>query len=84
MTLTVTEYIRPGVFGVKSHIGSTMDLAGGLTFEPMDGATRMSWLWDLQPHGVLRFFGPVIAVMGRRQERRIWTSLKRLLEGSEC
>jgi hypothetical protein len=59
---------------------STMDLTGGLTFEPADGSTRMRWSWNLKPRGVLRFTGPAVARMGRRQERRIWTNLKRLLE----
>lgn len=53
-----------------------MDLTGGVTFEP----TRMRSSWDLHPRGILRFIGPVVAVMERRQERRIWTSLKQLLE----
>ena len=44
------------------------------------GGTRMRWSWTLEPRGVLRFLGPILASMGRRQERRIWTSLKQLLE----
>jgi hypothetical protein len=58
----------------------SMDLTGGLDFESTDGGTRMRWHWDLRPNGVLRFMGPLVASMGRRQERRIWTGLKRLLE----
>ena len=58
----------------------SMDLTGGLEFEPTDDGTRMRWHWDLRPNGVLRFMGPLVASMGRRQERRIWTGLKRLLE----
>lgn len=34
----------------------------------------------LQPRAVLRLMGPLVAAMGRRQEQRIWMSLKRLLE----
>ena len=52
----------------------------GLNFNPIDGGTRMRWHWNLRPNGVLRFMGPLVASMGRRQERRIWTELKRLLE----
>ena len=40
----------------------------------------MGWAWNLEPHGVARFMGPVVAIMGRRSEHRIWTSLKWLLE----
>ena len=53
---------------------------GGLDFEPAENGTRMRWHWDLRPNGALRFMGPLVASMGRRQERRIWTGLKRLLE----
>jgi hypothetical protein len=41
----------------------------------------MRWSWTLEPHGVLQFMGPLVAFMGRRQEERIWTGLKNLLEG---
>jgi hypothetical protein len=40
----------------------------------------MRWAWDLEPHGGLKFMGPMITLMGRRQERTIWTGLKRVLE----
>ncbi len=41
----------------------------------------MWWSWDVQPRGILKVMRPVVAWMGRRQEQRIWTSLKHLLEG---
>ena len=59
---------------------SSMDLQGGLTFDPVAGGTRMRWSWDLEPKRGLRLMGPMITRMGRRSERTIWTSLKRLLE----
>ena len=40
----------------------------------------MSWSWELQPHGALRLMSPLVARMGRKQEQRIWTGLKHLLE----
>jgi hypothetical protein len=30
--------------------------------------------------GALRLIAPLLAWMGRRQEQKVWTSLKRLLE----
>jgi hypothetical protein len=80
MTIQFTEYDRPRWIAERVQM-KAMDLTGGLTFEPFDGGTRMRWSWDLEPHGVLRFFGPLVALMGRRQEQRIWTGLKHLLEG---
>lgn len=79
MTTEFTGFDRPRhLTEVSTWTGGTS--TGGLTFEPVNGSTLMRWSWDVQPHGVLRFMGPVVAAMGRRQERRIWTGLKRLLE----
>lgn len=79
MKIGFTEYDRPRRLAQRVQMKS-MDLAGGLTFEPVGGGMRMRWSWNLEPHGLLRLMGPVVAIMGRRQERRIWTSLKQLLE----
>jgi hypothetical protein len=43
----------------------------------------MRWTWDLEPHGGVKLMGPMLTLMGRRQERTIWTSLKRVLEAPE-
>lgn len=79
MIIDVTDYQRPRRFGSRTTMSSA-DIAGGLTFEPVNGATRMSWWWELQPRGALRLLGPVVAYLGRRQEEAIWTSLKNQLE----
>jgi uncharacterized protein YndB with AHSA1/START domain len=79
MTIEFTEFDRPLRLAERVHM-EAMDLAGGLTFEPVDGRTRMSWSWDMQARGFMRFLGPLVGAMGRRQERRIWTQMKRLLE----
>jgi hypothetical protein len=81
MTIEFTGFDRPNRVAELVHMES-MDLMGGLTFDPVDGRTRMVWSWELQPRGVLRFLGPLVGAMGRRQERRIWTQMKRFLEGS--
>jgi uncharacterized protein YndB with AHSA1/START domain len=82
MTIEFTEFDRPHRLSEHVHMKS-MDLTGGITFERVDGGTRMRWSWSLQPRGVLKFMGPLVASMGRRQELRIWTSLKRLLETAQ-
>lgn len=79
MTIEFTEFDRPHRLAERVHM-QAMDLTGELVFEPVAGRTWMLWSWDLRPHGVLRFLGPLVAVMGRRQERRIWTQMKLLLE----
>ena len=43
---------------------------------------RMRWSGQVRLKGASRLLGPMITWMGRRQERRIWTSLKHRLEAS--
>jgi uncharacterized protein YndB with AHSA1/START domain len=83
MTIAFTAYERPRRLTSSTHI-STMDVRGTLTFEPVPKGTRMHWLWKLEPHGLLKLMTPMIAMMGRRQERTIWTGLKRYLEAREA
>lgn len=79
MTIETTEYERPYVLGSVTTLDS-MTIRGTLRFEDVGGATRMSWVWDLTPRGALRFLSPLVAAMGRRQEKAIWSGLKRELE----
>ncbi len=80
MIIEFTGYDRPRRLASSTHM-SSMDTHGGLTFDPVPEATRMRWTWDVEPRGILRLMRPLVAWMGRRQEQRIWTSLKHLLEG---
>ena len=81
MLIEITEYDRTWRLGSLTTM-SSVDVNGGLTFERVDGATRMSWSWEVSPPGPLRLLGPLVARVGRRQEQRIWTGLKAQLEGS--
>jgi hypothetical protein len=66
---------------LQSHTSlSSMEIDGALTFESADGGTRLQWDWDLRPRGVLRFLGPLVVLLGRRQEASIWGGLRRYLE----
>jgi uncharacterized membrane protein len=80
MVIELTGYERPRRLASTTHV-SSMELEGALTFDPVPGGTRMRWAWDVQPHGPLKLMPPLVARMGRRQEQRIWTALKFLLEG---
>lgn len=57
MLIEVTEFQRPRRLGSRTTM-STVDVNGGLTFEPVEGATRMTWSWELSPRGALRLLGP--------------------------
>lgn len=79
MDIEFTAYQRPRRLALWSHLPK-MDIRGALTFDPVPGGTRMRWSWDAKPRGVLKLASPMVARIGRRQERDIWTNLKRLLE----
>jgi hypothetical protein len=40
----------------------------------------MHWSWELEPRGVFKLMTPIVARMGRRQEKTVWANLKHLLE----
>ena len=82
MLIEITEYERARRLSSRTRM-SSVDVNGGLTFDPVDGATRMSWSWEVSPKGPLRLLGPLVARLGRRQEETIWTGLKAQLEGSD-
>ena len=80
MIIEFTGYDRPRRLASSTHM-SSMDTHGGLTFDPVPEGTRMRWSWEVEPRGILKVMRPLVAWMGRRQEQRIWTSLKHLLDG---
>jgi hypothetical protein len=57
-----------------------MDIEGTLRFDTVPRGTRLQWLWDLKPRGVLRLMTPLLSWRGRRQEHATWTGLKRVLK----
>ena len=81
MTIEFTDYERPRLLRSTTHL-STMEIRGDLVFETAVNGTRMRWAWEIEPRGLLKLLDPVVAWIGRRQERAIWTSLKHLLEGA--
>ena len=83
MTVDVTAYERPYRLESEAHVEGRLDIRGAVTFEAIPDGTLMSWEWDVLPRGFMKLLGPFIARMGRRNEERIWTSLKHLLEGEE-
>ncbi len=79
MLVEYREVDRPRVIESISTFDS-MTVHGTLRFVAVDGATELSWDWELEPSGALRFLSPLVALVGRRQERTIWSELKRVLE----
>lgn len=83
MVVEFTEYERPRRLASRTTM-SAMDIAYTLTFEPVREGTRMGWFGEIEPRGMLKLMGPLVGWMGRRQELRIWTALKGILEGTEA
>ena len=79
MIVEFTGYERPRRIASVTR-SSMMETEGALTFESVPRGTRMRWSWDVRPRRALRLMGPLVGVIGRRQEQRIWGNLKRLLE----
>ena len=79
MVIEFISFERPHRLGSRTTMPG-MVILGELTFEAVGDATRMHWAWDIRPTGAMRLLKPLITLMGRRQEREIWTSLKRCLE----
>ena len=79
MTLEVLEYDRPHRLHnvVRS---SYMQVEGTLTFEEVEGGTRLRWDWDMGLVGPMRVLSPVLAVIGPGWERRNWVGLKQYME----
>ncbi len=79
MTLEVLEYERPRRLhnAVRS---SYMRVDGTLTFDAVDGGTRLRWDWEMGLVGPMRVLSPVLAVIGPRWEHRNWVGLKEYME----
>lgn len=79
MSLEFTTFERTARLGSHSSLsGVTID--GDLTFEAVDSRTMMRWRWRITPTGAMRLLTPLVVWMGRRQEERIWSDLKKYLE----
>ena len=82
MTIEFTGSERPWRLASTAPLAA-MEIRGELTFEPVPEGTLMRWQCELEPRGLLLLLGPLVARMGRRQERTIWANLKRLLEAQD-
>ena len=79
MTLEILEYDRP--HRLRNVVRSSyMQVDGTLTFEEVDGGTRLRWDWDMGLVGSMRVLSPVLAVIGPGWERRNWVGLKEYME----
>jgi hypothetical protein len=79
VTIEYTGFERPHRIDSRSVTdGATVH--GHVQCDPAPTGTRLSWDWTVTLTGPTRVAGPLVGLIGRRQERRIWTGLKHLLE----
>jgi hypothetical protein len=81
MLIEYTGYDRPMLLASTTTMAQA-DFNYLLTFEPAAAGTRMRWSGQVRPKGVFRLLGPMISWLGKRQERRIWASMKQHLEAA--
>jgi polyketide cyclase/dehydrase/lipid transport protein len=85
-TVEFTDFERPRLLGSTSRSiprgggGWPLLVAGSLAFDAVPEGTRMRWSWQVETPGALKLLAPLLARIGRRQEERVWTGLKQLLE----
>lgn len=81
VTIEYTGFERPHRIASRSVMAGAI-AQGEVRCAPVDVGTRLSWDWTVTVTGPAKLLGPVIGAVGRRQERAIWTGLRRLLETS--
>jgi len=77
--IEITGFERPSEMASRSVMGRSA-VTGRLRFDPVASGTRLSWDWDVEAGGRARFLDPLVAVIGRRQERAGWGGLKLYME----
>ena len=79
VTIDYTGFERPHRIDSRSAMaGATV--RGHIQCDPSPAGTRFSWDWTVALTGPAKFAGPLVGLIGRRQERTIWTGLKNHLE----
>jgi hypothetical protein len=79
VTIEYTRFERP--HRIDSHsVTDGATVHGHIQCDPTPVGTRFSWDWTVTLTGPARFAGPLVTLIGRTQERRIWTGLKAHLE----
>jgi hypothetical protein len=79
VAIEFTGFDRPHRIDSRSVMaGATIE--GNVQCDPTPGGTWFSWDWTVTLTGTARLAAPLVGVIGRRQERIIWTSLKDHLE----
>lgn len=78
-TSNLREYEVNKIFGESITLLHTLfELT--LTFSPVEGGTKLTWLYDIKTRGLLKLFRPIIIWFSRRYLRICLSILKSTLE----
>ena len=79
--IEVLSYDRPRLLASRTAMKHA-DIDHILRFEPVPAGTRMRWSGQVRLKGAFGLLTPVAGLLGRRQEQRIWQSMKQRLEAA--
>jgi uncharacterized protein YndB with AHSA1/START domain len=79
VSIEYTAYDPPHRLASRNVMAGAL-AEGTVSCDPSDAGTRFSWDWQVSLSGWARIAQPLVAVIGRREETRNWTGLKRYLE----
>ena len=78
-TSEVTEYESSRKWGQKI-VSSSMSIVESLTFEPVEGGTRITLFSQFETSGFFRLVDPIMTYIGRKQIESNLDNLKSILE----
>jgi len=78
-TAKVTEYEPNKKWGGTISSGSML-VEGHLIFDPIEGGTKFTRVFDVQLCGVLKLFAPVVVSSMRKETKKSLSNLKSILE----
>ncbi len=84
VTIEYTRFDPPRMLASRSVMQGAV-AEGDIRCDATPEGTRFAWDWTVTVSGPARGAGPLVGLIGRRQERVIWEGLRRLLEdGAEA
>lgn len=79
MSLEIVKYDRPHRLHTVVR-SSYLRTEGTLTFDGVEGGTRLRWDWNMVLLGPMRVLYPMLKLIGPRWECQNWVGLKECLE----
>jgi len=78
-TAKTNEYQPTSKWGKKITAGS-MNIQESLNFNPLEGGTKFTIMYDMNAGGLMKLFSPMIVNSMRKETKKSLINLKRVLE----